>query len=63
MTDTERLDAMIAHNISIVNHGTPQEDDYTWWCHYNDHIMHGPDLRKLIDSAVLDIVTEGQVPH
>ena len=63
MTDPELIDAIIKHNISVVNHGAPQEDEYIWWCHYRDRIMHGPDLRKLIECAVLDITTEGQLVH
>jgi hypothetical protein len=66
MTDTDRLDAIGKHGLCITRYDTLASDGVWkehWICHYRDRSAVAATLREAIDSAVLDIVTEGQRAH
>jgi len=65
MTDSERLNALGNYGLCIATYDSLNTDGWerTWVCQYwvdgAAKIMMGEDLRHVIDSAVLDIQTQG----
>ena len=65
-TDTERLDAIGEHGLCVTRHDALGSDGVWkehWICHYQDRAAVAPTIREAIDTAVLDIVTGGQLPN
>lgn len=69
MTDEERLDAIGKYGLCIATHDVLKHEEWerTWVCVYHvageQRMLLSPDLRGLIDAAVLDLTTEQQNKH
>ena len=68
MNDTERLDAIGKHGLCIAQHQelTPGGWEIIWVVLYGnmgDRLVTSHDIRVAIDTAVLDLTTNGLTPH
>lgn len=65
MDDTQRLDAIDEHGLCIASQDTLTNAGWTraWVCHYCDRMAVAPTIREALDAAVLDMVTDDQLPN